>query len=206
MRILLGIVIAAVALSLARPHIQKLLNLEHSGIVAGASSGSLTSGESGAEEHFSPTENLEELDVKYLRQARESVDVAMFAFTDQRIAEALKQLAVGHVKVRIYRDQGQFREEEEKAARFRGLSTSLLLRGSVNIQIRVKQGPERDLMHEKAWCLDHRLLRDGSANWSPSGEMTQDNQIHITTDTRQIAGFERTFEEMWSRPSNRVIQ
>ncbi len=206
MRILLGIVIAAVALSLARPHIQKLLNLEHSRIVAGASSGSLTSGESGAEAHFSPTENLEELDVKYLRQARESVDVAMFAFTDQRIAETLKQLAVGHVKVRIYRDQGQFREEEEKAARFRGLSTSLLLRGSVNIQIRVKQGSERDLMHEKAWCLDRRLLRDGSANWSPGGEMTQDNQIHITTDQGQIAGFERSFDEMWSRPSNRVIQ
>jgi hypothetical protein len=136
MRILLGIVIAAVALSLARPHIQKLLNLEHSRIVAGASSGSLTSGESGAEAHFSPTENLEELDVKYLRQARESVDVAMFAFTDQHIAETLKQLAVGHVKVRIYRDQGQFREEEDKAARFRGLSTNLLLRGSVDIQVR----------------------------------------------------------------------
>jgi phosphatidylserine/phosphatidylglycerophosphate/cardiolipin synthase-like enzyme len=205
MKILLGIVIAAVALSLARPHIQSLLNLEHSRIVAGSRSGSLTAGESGAEEHFSPSENLEELDVKYLRQARESVDVAMFAFTDQHIAETLKQLAVGHVKVRIYRDQGQFREEEDKAARFRGLSTSLLLRGSVDIQIRVKQG-ERNLMHEKAWCLDHRFLRDGSANWSPAGEMTQDNQIHITTDPQQIARFERTFEEMWSRPSNRVIQ
>jgi phosphatidylserine/phosphatidylglycerophosphate/cardiolipin synthase-like enzyme len=204
MRILL--VIAAIALSLARPHIQRLLNLEHSRIVAGAKSGSLTSAESGAEAHFSPTENLEEVDVKYLRQARESVDVAMFAFTDQRIAETLKQLAVGHVKIRIYRDQGQFREEEHAAARFRGLSTSLLLRGSVNIEIRVKQGPERDLMHAKDWCLDHRLLRDGSANWSPGGEVTQDNQIHITTDSQQIAGFERTFEEMWSRPSNRVIQ
>jgi hypothetical protein len=83
-------VIAAVALSLARLHIQKLLNLEHGRIVAGASSGSLTSGESGAEAHFLPTENLEELDVKYLRQARESVDVAMFAFTDQHIGETLK--------------------------------------------------------------------------------------------------------------------
>jgi cardiolipin hydrolase len=206
MRILLGTVIAAVVLSLARPHIQGLLNLEHSRIVAGARSGSLTPGETGAEEHFSPTENLEELDIKYLCQARESVDVAMFAFTDQRIAETLKQLAVGHVKIRIYRDQGQFREEEDKAARVRALPTSILLRGSVNIQIRVKQGPERDFMHEKVWCLDHRLLRDGSANWSPGGEMTQDNQIHITTDPQLIAGFERTFEEMWSRPSNRVIQ
>jgi hypothetical protein len=76
----------------------------------------------------------------------------------------------------------------------------------VNIQIRVKQGSDKDLMHSKEWCLDHRLLRDGSANWSSAGEMTQDNQIHITSDPRQIAAFEQTYEEMWSRPSNRVIQ
>jgi hypothetical protein len=61
-------------------------------------------------------------------------------------------------------------------------------------------------MHAKQWCLDHRLLRDGSANWSHSGEVTQDNQIHVTSDPRQIAAFEKTFEVMWSRPSNLVIQ
>lgn len=130
----------------------------------------------------------------------------MFSFTDRLIAEVLKELAVGHVKIRIYRDQGQFREEHERAERFGGLSTSLLLRGSVNIQIRVKQGPVSNLMHSKGFCLDHRLLRDGSANWSRSGELTQDNQIRVTTDARQIAAFEKTFEEMWSRPGNLIVQ
>jgi phosphatidylserine/phosphatidylglycerophosphate/cardiolipin synthase-like enzyme len=205
MRILLGIVVGAIILSIARPHLQRLFDSEHRRIVAGARSGSLTSGASGAETHFSPTENLEDIEVKYLRQARGSIDVAMFAFTDKRIADILKQLAVGHVQVRIYRDEGQFLEEEEKAARFRDLSTSILLRGSVNIRIRVKQGSERDAMHRTSWCLDHRFLRDGSANWSLAGETTQDNQIHFTTDPEQIAAFENSFEEMWSRTSNRIV-
>jgi hypothetical protein len=61
-------------------------------------------------------------------------------------------------------------------------------------------------MHAKEFCLDRRLLRDGSANWSRSGELTQDNQIRVTTDPTQVATFEKTFEEMWSRPSNLVIQ
>ena len=205
MKNLLYIVIAVVGLSLARPHFQKLLDLDHNHLTAGATSGPASSAR-GGKEHFSPAEDLEELDLKYLQEAHESLDIAMFAFTDRRIAEALTQLAIGHVKIRIYRDQGQFREEEERAARFRELSTSLLLRGSVNIQIRVKQGSDRNLMHTKAWCLDRRLLRDGSANWSPAGGRAQDNEIRFTTDPQEIAAFERTFEEMWSRSTNRVIQ
>ena len=206
MRTAIVIVIAAIGVSVARPELQKLLNLEHRRLVAGAEIPHQRLDENSSVEHFSPAENLEELDISYLRQARETVDVAMFSFTDRRIAEVLKELAVGHVKIRIYRDQGQFREEQERARRFGDLSTSLRLRGSVNIQIRVKQGPESNLMHAKEFCLDRRLLRDGSANWSRSGELTQDNQMRVTTDARQIAAFEKTFEEMWSRPSNLVIQ
>jgi phosphatidylserine/phosphatidylglycerophosphate/cardiolipin synthase-like enzyme len=206
MRILLGIVIAAIALSIARPYLQRLFDSGHSRLVAGARSGSLSAGESGAETHFSPAESLEEIDVKYLREARESIDVAMFSFTDKRIADTLKQLAIGHVKVRIYRDQEQFREEEESPGRARDLSTTIRLRGSVNIQIRVKRGSEGNGMHQMSWCLDHRLLRDGSATWSPASETTEDSQIHLTTDRQQIARFEKSFEQMWSRGDNRVVQ
>jgi phosphatidylserine/phosphatidylglycerophosphate/cardiolipin synthase-like enzyme len=206
MRILLGIVIGAIILSIARPYLQQLFDSEHHRIVAATRSVGFASGESGSEAHYSPNEDLEEMDIKYLRQAREAVDIAMFAFTDRRIADTLKQLAVGHVKVRIYRDQDQFREEEERAAQLRELPTSILLRGSVNVQIRVKQGSERERMHEKSWCIDHRLLRDGSANWTLSGEKTQYNQIHLTTDPQQVAAFEKSFEQMWSRVDNRVIQ
>ena len=206
MRILLGIVIGAIALSIARPYLQRLFDSEHRRIVAGARSGSLSAGENGAETHFSPAENLEEIEVKSLRQARESVDVAMFSFTDKRIADTLKQLAVGHVKIRIYRDQGQFREEEERSVRFRDLSTAILLRGSVNIQIRAKRGSEGNAMHQASWCLDHRLLRDGGANWSLAGETTDDSQIHLTTDRQQIARFEKSFEQMWARADNRIVQ
>ena len=90
MRILLGIVIGAIALSIARPYLQRLFDSEHRRLVAGARSGSLSAGENGAETHFSPAENLEEIEVKSLRQARESVDVAMFSFTDKRIADTLE--------------------------------------------------------------------------------------------------------------------
>ena len=206
MRKLIMIVVALVALSIARPHVRKLLDLEHNRFVAAASLGGPTGTELGGSEHFSPAENLERIDIEALRQARQTVDVAMFAFTDRQLAEMLNQLAIGTVKMRIYRDRGQYEEEEQKAARFRDFSTSQMFRGHVNIAIRVKQGSERNPMHLKAYCIDHRVLRDGSANWSPGGEKSQDNNARFTTDPQQIAAFERTFEAMWNRTNNLIIQ
>ena len=37
--------------------------------------------------------------------------------------------------------------------------------------------PGGELMHLKGYCVDHRLLRTGSANFSQSGETRQDNDL-----------------------------
>lgn len=87
MRTIVVIVIAAIGLSIARPHLQKLLDLEHHRLAADGAAAQQSLDESGSAEHFSTAENLEELEIGYLRQARESVDVAMFSFTDRRIAQ-----------------------------------------------------------------------------------------------------------------------
>ncbi len=107
LRKVIMIVVALVALSIARPHVRKLLDLEHNRFVAAASLGGPTGTEPGGNEHFSPAEALEQIDIEALRQARQTVDLAMFAFTDRRLAEVLDLLGVGTVKMRIYRDRWQ---------------------------------------------------------------------------------------------------
>ncbi|MDQ2950368.1 MAG: phospholipase D-like domain-containing protein [Acidobacteriota bacterium] len=154
---------------------------------------------------FSPDENLERLDEQQLRQAHSRVDISMYAFTDRALAESLREIAGRGVAVRIYRDQEQFRNEQS-FSRSRGFSTSALLRGVVNIQIRVKRGSARDLMHQKDYCVDGKVLRDGSANWSPGAEKAQDNSLWFTSDAAQIVAYERKFDEMWNRTSNLVVQ
>ena len=138
------------------------------------------------EDHFSPAENLEQLDKAEIDHAQHSIDIAMYAFTDRYLADAILQAARRGVKVRIYRDHSQYEEEE----RSRKDSTSSILVGQPNIQLRVKHVHE--LMHLKAYCIDGAVLRDGSANWSPSGLKRQDNNAHFTTDPRQIQTLNRT--------------
>jgi hypothetical protein len=206
MKILIGIVIGVVVLSITRPYLERFFDAEHKRLSAGSGTASTSANADGYGLHFSPAEDLEAIDVKYLREAHETVDVAMGDFADETIANTLKQLAVGHVKIRIYRDPNHLRQEQTGAEQFHRFSTSTILRGSVNIQIRTPQQNGSQGMHLASWCVDHRLLRDGSAPWSAEGEKRQDNQLRVTTDPGEVAAFEKTFDAMWTRASNQIIQ
>ena len=167
-------------------------------------------GSTAGSEHFSPTEDLERLDVAELRAAarrvrgtRAPLNVAMYSFTDTLIARVLVDEADAGTTVRVYRDGEQFDEEER--GRQGGSSVATSFRGHRNIQIRVKPLSRSDLMHLKCWS-DGRTLRDGSANWSPAGLKRQDNEIRFTTDPKEVQEFNRDFEQMWNRPGNIVVQ
>lgn len=159
-----------------------------------------------SENHFSPAENLEQLDLDRLERAQRSVDIAMYAFTDKYIAEALARLARRGVRVRLYRDRSQYVSEQQNAAQHRDLSTTDLLRREPNLEIRIKAGNRRDLMHLKSYLVDDAVLRDGSANWSPSGLKRQDNNAHFTNDPVPVRAFRERFEEMWDDPDNEVVK
>ena len=148
---------------------------------------------------FSPSQNLERVDVDLIEQAHSSIKVAMYAFTDRTIAQALARQASRGVKVWVYRDREQFEQE-----RMRRSPVAEILASQRNIHVRVKGTNE--LMHEKAELIYDSILRDGSANWSVSAARYQDNQVTVTKDASQAADFDRDFEEMWDRPNNLVVQ
>jgi phosphatidylserine/phosphatidylglycerophosphate/cardiolipin synthase-like enzyme len=159
-----------------------------------------------SENHFSPAENLEQLDAAHLGQARASIDIAMYAFTDEFLAERLRALAARGVKIRLYRDRSQYEEEERKAEAHNNPSPTGSLRGVANIEVRIKADRGRNIMHLKAYLVDGAMLRDGSANWSPSGLKGQDNNAHFTNDPAQVRAFEQDFEAMWQRADNLTPQ
>jgi phosphatidylserine/phosphatidylglycerophosphate/cardiolipin synthase-like enzyme len=160
-------------------------------------------GQTSAEDHFSPSENLEQIDRQHLLGAQRTLDVAMYAFTDQYLAEAVLDRARAGVKVRIYRDQEQFAQEQRRS-NGRRESTTEMFAGQPNIEVRVKGS--RELMHLKSYLVDGRELRTGSANWSPTGEKRQDNNAQFTTDPQQIKTFQSAFTQMWQRDENQRVQ
>ena len=143
---------------------------------------------------YSPETNLERSELAQLETATRSVDVAMYSFTDRELAEELAALARKGVRVRVYRDREQFQQEGQGSV----TTTSILL--AAGIEVRVKGA--RDLMHLKSYAIDGRMLRTGSANWSPTGLKRQDNDVRYEASPEAVERFERKFEEMWSRAGN----
>lgn len=146
---------------------------------------------------YSPGTNLERSELNQLATATRSVDVAMYSFTDRELAEELAALARKGVRVRVYRDREQFQQEGQRE---NVTSTSILL--AAGVEVRVKAA--RDLMHLKSYAIDGRMLRTGSANWSPTGLKRQDNDVRYEASPEAVEGFERKFEEMWGREGNSV--
>ncbi len=149
--------------------------------------------------YFAPTTNLEEVDIALIDHARQRIQVAMYAFTDREIAQALARAASRGVDVCIYRDRAQFQEEQGRHGQ-----VLAMLSHRPNVRVRVKGGD--DLMHQKAMLVDGEVLRDGSGNWSVSAARYQDNQVSVTHSPQQIEAFERDFTAMWNRPDNFIEQ
>jgi hypothetical protein len=155
-------------------------------------------GERGAT-YYAPNEDLEAIDSNQIEQSRcDHLNIAMYSFTDWKLAEAVIGFANrGHL-VRIYRDREQYQEEMKRNSR-----VIAMFQGNRNIQIRVKASMV--LMHIKSWS-DGCSWRDGSANWSPSGEKQQDNSLTLTIDPKAVSNFETKFNEIWNRSDNFVVQ
>jgi phosphatidylserine/phosphatidylglycerophosphate/cardiolipin synthase-like enzyme len=188
-------------------HLSDLAKLKLPRVASGGNENAgMPAGKIISENHFAPDENLEQLDYDRLENAQHRVDIAMYAFTDKYLADQLMTLARRGVTVRVYRDMDQYKGEQRNADEHRDDSVTQLLHGERNIYIRVKSSGRRDLMHLKAYAIDGKLLRDGSANWSAAGEKAQDNNAHFTNDPAEVKSFEQQFEEMWSRSDNVVVQ
>ena len=153
----------------------------------------------GAAIHYAPAEDLEHIDARLIEQTSGNhLDIAMYAFTDVQIAHAVVDAANRGVKVEIYRDDEQFAQEQRREPYVLDM-----FRGNPNISIRVKNS--RVLMHIKGWS-DGNMLREGSANWSRSGELEQDNTLLLTKDPQSVQGFESNFQHIWERTGNLIVQ
>ncbi len=144
---------------------------------------------------FHPRDNLQAIDVALLGRARESIDLAAFILTNRAVIEALASAAVRGVRVRVYLDPDQ--PSLRSGRSFEALTA---LARTPGVEIRVKTG--ETLMHLKAYQIDRRVLRSGSANFSYTGLTRQDNDILLIESQEAVARFLREFDDYWRRPDN----
>ena len=127
-----------------------------------------------------------------LREAAKQIDMVAYVLTDSAVIEALREASARGVKVRVWR-------EASEAARLSEFDVEAQLGGRVQgLELR-SSAPGGELMHPKGYCVDYRLLRTGSANFSRSGETRQDNDLVALRGVSVCAGFEGKFDRAWGK-------
>lgn len=138
-------------------------------------------------------------DENTISAATASIDVAAYTLTHPAIIAALMRRAAAGVKIRLYLDRTELEAEARGNPTLSNSPLGALLTAA-NVEVRVKHSSI--LMHLKSYLVDGRLLRDGSANFSPLGEAEQDNSMLLIDDPGIVAQFSSKFAAMWNRPDN----
>ena len=118
-------------------------------------------------------------DVATITAATATIDFAAYSLTHPGVIAALIQRAQAGVKIRLYLDRTELEAEARGNPQLSNSPLGPLL-STVNVQTKVKESSI--LMHLKSYLVDGKVLRDGSANFSPLGESEQDNSMLITDD------------------------
>ena len=137
------------------------------------------------EVHYAPEERLDAIDAALISTAKQSIDFASYALTDPIVINSLVDADHRGVLIRIVLNP---RERHD-----------FVKLGDLSDNVRIKRGGP--YMHLKAYSIDGEVLRTGSANFSTSGEQSQDNDLIVIRNEGSAAKFDAHFEHMSDRLS-----
>ncbi len=136
---------------------------------------------------FSPFQRCTQRIINLINNSRKSVDVAMFSFTNRKIARALIRAKSRGVHVRVIIDEG--------TAKTRHCVLPLLINN--NIEVKVKRGSGGGLMHNKFAIVDGKYVITGSFNWTVSAQKRNDENLLIVKNDALANMYEKKFQELW---------
>jgi mitochondrial cardiolipin hydrolase len=140
-----------------------------------------------AEAHFSPGEGCRHRTLSLIDHAHASVDVCVFAISDDHLSRALVAAHHRGALVRVITDDDKAFDrgsDVEELARF---------------GIEVRMDRSEYYMHHKFALFDRRILLTGSYNWTRSAaEHNQENLI-VSDDRRLLGAFQVVFDQLWEQ-------
>jgi phosphatidylserine/phosphatidylglycerophosphate/cardiolipin synthase-like enzyme len=142
---------------------------------------------------FSPKGGTTNQLIKFIKGAKETIDVAVFSFTEQKIVDALVEAAENGVKVRVIVDKS---------------TVTLLMKCLANIELaNVEPGKFEvlvlkkkaiNLMHNKFAVFDSKRIWTGSFNWTKNGNNHNCENVISFENPAVCKKFEDEFQDnLW---------
>lgn len=129
--------------------------------------------------------------LKLLNSTKKSVDVAMFSFTDMKLAKKLVKLSK-KFKVRVLLDPRNANENSFSKAYF-------LSDNGVNVRYAkvLQRKGISGIMHDKFAIIDDKIVLTGSYNWTVSANLRNNENLVVIKDKPIEKLYENEFMMLW---------
>lgn len=160
---------------------------------------------------FSPDDGIKDIQIDLIEHEQESLDIAIFSFTDQDTAQAIIDAHKRGVKVRVVSDRGSSVGEYSKIFMIRrsGIPVYICPK-AIEKQTDFDETKFDDkavsspLMHNKFIIFgktvhNKQLLWTGSFNFTRSANAKNQENVIIISDTAAILSYKNQFEKLIER-------
>ena len=135
---------------------------------------------------FSSNGGATEEIITQINNAESYIDVAMYSFTSEDIAEAITKAKERGIKIRILVDKQQAGGKYSKYQYF------------VDNEINVIRDIHAGIMHNKIAIIDSRILFTGSFNWTKSAEIrNEENLLEFIDEPEIIEIYQERLDYLW---------
>jgi phosphatidylserine/phosphatidylglycerophosphate/cardiolipin synthase-like enzyme len=143
--------------------------------------------------YFSPNGNCEKAIIKEIGDAKRYIHIAMFNFTNGRIARALVKASKVGVDIKVIVDEKNALDIYSKSRFLKNKEIMVAYRkGLYN-----NRGDRTGLMHNKFAVIDGKVIVTGSYNWTTSAEKWNYENLLIISSVRVAESFEKEFMKLW---------
>ncbi len=135
--------------------------------------------------YFSPRQGAAAQVVGFINHCEKTLDIAVYSFTHNDIAEAVARAHGRGVKVRVLMDhlQSQQKGSDDEKLKARG--------------VEIRKDTQRGAMHHKFCIGDGKAVITGSFNWSYNADTRNAENFVIVRLRYAVKDFQREFERIW---------
>ena len=147
---------------------------------------------------FSPHGNCSIYILREIDQAKKELLVAVYAFTNDDLANALVQAKKRGLVVQIVVDREFDAGNEKSKAKF--LEAGKIPLRRVSGGKTTSQDRDSGLMHQKFAVIDRRIVLTGSYNWTHAADKLNDENLLLFRDAGALAeDYRKAFLQLWER-------
>ncbi len=133
-------------------------------------------------------QNAEQKLIQEIQSAKKTLDVAIYSFTDKKVANAIAEDRKRGVTVRMISDRECSGESSQKA------SLKIIKGAGIPIKINSHSG----IMHLKVSIIDDSSVTTGSYNYTISAQKKNDENLVLIANQTVAKQYETEFERMWN--------